>query len=77
MLSGGHELLHLVECSIQFGHLNSINCFPFNEPIRKFLNFIHGKDLIGEEFIKIFSIILSLCTSTHNDNINNQLQQFI
>jgi hypothetical protein len=33
--------------------------------------------LIGEEFIKIFSIIQSLCTATHNDNINNQLQQFI
>jgi len=77
MLSGVHELLHLVECTIQFGHLNSINCFPFEEVNRKFLNFINGKDLIGKEFIKIFFIIQSLCTSTHNDNIDNQLQQFI
>jgi hypothetical protein len=40
MLSGVHELLHLVECTIQFGHLNSINCFPFEEVNRKSLNFI-------------------------------------
>ena len=57
MLSGVHELLHLVECTKQFGPLNNINCFQFEELNRKVVNCIHGRDLIGEEFIKIFSII--------------------
>jgi hypothetical protein len=49
MLSGVHELLHLVECTITFGPLNSFSLFPFEELNRKLLRFLHGYDLIGEE----------------------------
>ena len=31
MLSGIHEMLHLVDCTLSFGPLNSINCFQFEE----------------------------------------------
>jgi hypothetical protein len=54
--SGTHELLHLVQCTLKFGPLNSTNGFPFEELNRKIVNLIHGKDLMGEEFIKIFSL---------------------
>ena len=37
MLSGVHELLHLVECTKTLGPLNNINCFPFEELNRKLL----------------------------------------
>jgi len=39
MLSGVHELLHLVECTITFGPLNSFSLFPFEEINRKLLRF--------------------------------------
>ena len=29
MLSGVHELLHLIDCTIDYGPLNNINCFQF------------------------------------------------
>jgi hypothetical protein len=29
MLSGVHELLHLIDETIEYGPLNNINCFPF------------------------------------------------
>ena len=54
MLSGLHELLHLVECTFKFELLNRVNCFPFEELNRNFLAYVNGKALIGEEFIKIF-----------------------
>ena len=69
MLSGVHELLHLIECTLDYGPLNNINCFQFEEINRKMLRFIHGLDLIGVEMIKIFSTTqyLSLkCTSIEN-----------
>ena len=46
-LQCAHELLHLVDCTIEFGTLNSINCFQFEELNRKLLTFTHGFDLIG------------------------------
>ena len=55
MVSGVHELIHLVDCTKEFGPLNITNCFQFEELNRKFMRFVHGKDLIGEEFIKTFS----------------------
>jgi len=77
MLSGLHELLHLVECTFKFGPLNRVNCFPFEELNRNFLAYVNGKDLIGEEFIKIFSVKQSMSfsynsrISNNNNNINN------
>jgi hypothetical protein len=76
MLSGMHELLHLVECTLHFGPLNVINCFQFEELNRKLMRFLHGYDLIGEEIIKVFSTaqILSLYT----ENITNyKLKKYV
>lgn len=58
--SGTHELLHLVECTLKFGPLNSTNGFPFEEINRKIVNLIHGRDLMGEEFIQMFSVAQAL-----------------
>ncbi|RNA12965.1 hypothetical protein BpHYR1_052467 [Brachionus plicatilis] len=54
--SGFHELLHLVECTLQFGPINATNCYQFEELNRKITRIVKGKNLIGEEFIKIFSV---------------------
>ncbi len=43
MLSGTHELIHLIDCTKDFGPLNNINCFPFEEMNRKFLSCIKGE----------------------------------
>ena len=76
MLSGVHELLHLVSCTLEFGPLNGINCFQFEEINRKMLQFIHGYDLIGEEMIKIFSTAQFL--SAYTLEINNlEIKEFI
>jgi hypothetical protein len=77
LLSGVHELLHLVECTEQFGHLNSVNCFVFEELNRKATSFIHGKDLIGEEFIKIFTTAQAFAVSAENVNVQTNIGQFI
>ena len=55
MIGCFHELLHLTECTFQFGHLNSVNCFQFEENNRKIVSFIKGRDLVGDEFFKLFS----------------------
>jgi len=69
MLSGLHEMLHLVDCTLKFGPLNSINCFQFEELNRKLIRFLHSYDLIGEELIKIFSTAQIL--SNYSFNISN------
>ncbi len=66
MLSGVHELLHLVHCTTDFGPLNLMNCFQFEELNRKVVGLIHGRDLMAEEFIKIFNLIQGL-----NSNISS------
>jgi hypothetical protein len=74
MLSGMHELLHIVECTIQFGPLNSINCFQFEELNRKLMRFLHGKDLIGEELINVFStaqVLSSFSTTISNTKVKD------
>ncbi len=76
MLSGLHELLHLVDCTLDFGPLNCLNCFQFEEMNRKLMRFLHGSDLIGEELIKIFSTAQIL--SNFSINVKNKdLKQFI
>ena len=63
ILSGVHELLHLVECSKYFGPLNLINLFPYEELNRKCIRVIHGRDLMGGELIQMFSLIQSLSST--------------
>lgn len=58
--SGTHELLHLCESARQFGPPNFYSCFQFDELNRKFIRGIKGKSLIGDDFIKNFSICLNL-----------------
>lgn len=53
--SGAHELLHLADFTLDFGPLNFVSCFQFEEINRKILRFIKGNDLVCEEFLKIFS----------------------
>jgi hypothetical protein len=75
--SGTHELLHLVECSRKFGPLNLCNSFPFEELNRKIASMIFGKDLMGEEFIKLYSSAQAL--SFFNSRVkftNDSLNEF-
>ena len=62
MLSGMHELLHLVDITKKFGNLNSMNLFQFETLNRHLINVIHGKYLVGEEFILNFNLLQSLCS---------------
>ena len=55
MNSGIHELLHLADCTKNFGPLNAINCFQFEELNRKVERFHKGQDLVGEEFLKLWN----------------------
>ena len=77
MLSGVHELLHLVDCTKTFGPLNNINCFPFEELNRKLLGTIHGRDLIGEEFIKLFTLMQSMYFTVSGFCSDSKLVGFI
>lgn len=77
MLSGMHEVLHLIDCTLDFGPLNNTNCFQFEELNRKLVSFIHGYDLIGEELIKIFStaqILSSFSSKVDNKEINEFIE---
>jgi len=77
MLSGVHELLHLVECTKHFGPLNNINCFPFEQLNRKVIGTIHGRSLIGEEFIKLFSLMQSQSYTVTSFAKQSKLVNFI
>ncbi len=73
MKSGIHELLHLVECTKEIGPLVCFSCFPFEELNRKFLKFIKGRDLMGEEFFKLFIVVQELETFVRKHHFNNKL----
>jgi hypothetical protein len=77
MLSGVHEMLHLVDCTITFGPLNSINCFPFEELNRKIMSFTHGHDLIGEELYKIYSTLRILLKYVYSGKIKNSKNDIV
>ena len=47
MLSGMHELLHIVDCTISSGPINYVNCFQFEEINRKIVSLINGFELVG------------------------------
>ena len=71
-VSGVHELLHLVDCTLHHGALNSTNCFQFEELNRKVCGFFNGPDLIGEEFIRIFTTaqyLNRIAINCENDNM--------
>ena len=69
MVSGMHEILHLVECTHAFGPLNCTNSFQFEEINRKIIRFISGKDLMGDEFLKLFLVLQALTFYSYkNDN---------
>ena len=76
MLSGMHEMLHLVDCTLDFGPLNCINCFQFEELNRKLMRFLHGHDLIGEELIKIFTTA-QILSSFSNSVLNTRIKDYI
>ncbi len=76
MLSGMHEMLHLVDCTLDFGPLNCINCFQFEELNRKLMRFLKGHDLIGEELIKIYTTAQILSTFSNNV-LNTKLKEYI
>jgi hypothetical protein len=77
MLSGVHELLHLVECTQYLGPLNLIILFPYEDLNRKCIGVIHGRDLMGEELIKMFSLIQSLSSTVREFDKNSELNDFI
>jgi hypothetical protein len=77
LLSGTHELLHLVKCTKEFGPINVVNSFQFEENNRGILKLIHGTDLVGDEFLKVFSVSQALHTFVDNFVQNQQLKNFI
>ncbi len=78
MTSGIHELLHLVECTEEIGPLVSLSAFPFEELNRKFLQFIKGRDLMGEEFFKLFVVVQELQSFVESYSLSSSvLKEFI
>ena len=60
LVSGAHELIHLIDCTLEQGPLNDTSLFTFEELNRKITKSIKGQNLVGDEFIKKWSISLSL-----------------
>jgi hypothetical protein len=77
MLSGMHELVHLVDCTLDFGPLNNVATFSYEEINRKIIQLIHGKDLIGDEFLINFSILQSLELFCQSSNKNTKFNQYL
>lgn len=78
MNSGVHELLHLTKCKNKFGSLNTVSCFVFEELNRKLLSLIRGRDLVAEEFIKLFIVLQNLNSFNNKLDIkSNKIRAFI
>lgn len=84
MKSGVHELLHLVDSTIEIGPLNALSCFPFEELNRKMLRLVKGHDLIAEEFYKLYTVakllsiyISELSFNSIYSNKDNKLYNYI
>ena len=78
MLSGMHEILHIVDCTLNFGPLNNVCCFQYEEINRKIVNLINSFDLIGVEFLLNFSVLQSLeifCSSSTNVVFNEFIRK--
>jgi hypothetical protein len=72
-----HELLHIVQCKLDFGPLNVVSTFPFEENNRSILSLIHGHDLIGDEFLKVMSVAQALRTYVEDFVKNPALKDFL
>ncbi|CAF1090034.1 unnamed protein product [Brachionus calyciflorus] len=70
MLSGVHELLHIVDDVKKIGNLNEFNCFPFENFNRESLNLVNSKNPVAVELINSFRAlkILNNQPSFFNDN---------
>jgi hypothetical protein len=78
MLSGVHELLHLVQCTEELGPLNCLGCFQYEENNRKITGSIKSQDLVGDEYIKRWSVSRSMALIVNNlDHSNNKVANFI
>ncbi|CAF1050849.1 unnamed protein product [Brachionus calyciflorus] len=77
MKSGVHELLHLVDSILESGPLNSLSCYPFEELNRKLGLMVNGKDLIGDEFIKLWSVSQCLGIFIEDKNEDNKYLSFM
>ena len=77
MLSGMHELLHIVDCTISFGPMNSVCCFQYEEINRKILHLIHSNDLVCAEFLLNFSVLQSLESYCESYTSNEKFNEFI
>jgi hypothetical protein len=78
--SGVHELIHLVQCTLEIGPLNIICCFQFEELNRKVTRFIKGQDLVGDEFIKSWTVSKNLAlhiSKMYSDDDDNKIIIFI
>ena len=63
-------------CTVDFGPLNLINGFQFEEINRKCVGMIHGQDLVGEEFIKSFTTAQSLSVYISSQAYPLKLKEF-
>jgi hypothetical protein len=77
MLSGMHELVHIVQCTIDSGPLNTVNVFMYEENNRGIISFLHGRDLVGDEFLKVFAVAQALHTYVESFVINPKLKKFL
>ena len=78
MKSGMHELLHIVDCTKELGHPNSLNLFQFEEINRKVLTLINGRDLLGIEFLNNFNLLQTLnCFLNRFEFENIRLKDFV
>jgi hypothetical protein len=66
----------LVDCTIDFGPLNFVNCFQFEEVNRKLIRLLFGHDLIGEEIISKYETAQSLSLFS-NTIENHALKSFV
>ncbi|CAF0945445.1 unnamed protein product [Brachionus calyciflorus] len=77
MKSGIHELVHICDMILDFGPINSSNCYQFEEINRKIIQIIKGQNLIGEEFIKLFNVNQSIENFSNYSFENQGLESFI
>ncbi len=77
--SNVHEIIHLVDCTIEQGPLNDTCLFEFEELNRKISRSIKGQNLVGDEFIKKWSLSLNLALEIKelNNTSGNILYDYI
>ena len=66
-------LLHLPDCVLKFGRLNSVGCLPFEENNRKLVPMVKRRE---DEFSKVYPIFQELSTralQVSNDSIKDSL----